>query len=83
MRLLGQAFRIAKTSHTKQLVAIEIVTRAAKNIFYEEVSFDNQEETLSLVVVQFLNIMFGDSDESGSFLAKVFSNAADHFGVYV
>ena len=61
----------------------EMISRTAKNIFFEEIAYDDQQETLNFVIIQFLNLMFGNSEESSSFLEKVYLRASDYFRINI
>lgn len=91
MRYLGLALRHCTQYHVKVLFVTEILARTAKNIFNETLSqhiLDLEDQTTlienySLIcVVDFLNLLFGNSEESNLFRHDVlFPRAQSHFKV--
>ena len=77
----------------KVLIATEIKARTAKNIFLETVSSKiisnelDSEATFQRVnkwIVDFLNLLFGNTDETSEFNSQILNpRASDYFGVSV
>lgn len=93
MRYLGLAWSLTGQQHVKVLIATEIIARTAKNIFLETVSSKiiandlDSEATFQRVnkwIVDFLNLLFGNTDETSEFYTQVLNpRASDYFGISI
>jgi hypothetical protein len=93
MRYLGLAWSLTGQYHVKVLIVTEIIARTAKNIFLETVSSrillneQDSEATFQRVnkwIVDFLNLFFGNSDETSEFFSQIlYPRASDYFGISV